>query len=346
MERILVLNLSGIGDFADSLPALRRLRAAKPEAFIRLVVAEKTAPLARCCPDLDDVVGLPTTPGRAVPSAVDGPRWVRRMFGLRDRYSLVIDLYGADSWAGLGWRGLLRLMARAPLIEPLDDGAPRNQTARCLDVISTIAPSSPPARSGAAAPLRISDDVRRAVRSWLEALSWGPPTGPRVIVALGGDRRTRHESPERAERWLALLQERWRVRPILIGTARDPGLPADSAVRHVDARGRWNIVETAALIESADALVSTDSAPPHVAAVWKIPTVILVGPGDAARYRPPLPDDALRQLRYAMPCAPCYYDVCPLRGADHQRCMSGIAPEAVAQAFGGLMAGRRPPGGA
>jgi len=345
MEKILVLNVSGIGDFADSLPALRRLRVAKPGAFIRLVVAEKTAPLARCCPDIDDVIGLPTTPGRAIPAPSDSPRWLRRMIGLRGRYDLVLDLYGGESLVGRCWRALIRLMLCAPLIGLDGQHASDSQSARYLKLVSKIGTSSLPAPPHTAAPLHITDAVRREVRIWLDSLSWGPLTGPRLVVALGGDRRTRHESPERANQWLALLQARWQVRPILIGSPRDPGLPSGSAVRHFDARGRWDIARTAVLIESADALISTDSAPPHLAAVWGVPTVILVGPGDAIRYRPPFSETRLRQLRHEVPCAPCFHDRCPLTGADYQRCMTGIAPEAVARAFGELMAMSRVVGG-
>jgi ADP-heptose:LPS heptosyltransferase len=341
MERILVLNVSGIGDFADSLPALRRLRAAKPGAFIRLVVAEKSAPLARCCPDLDDVVGLPTTPGRAIPAPVDGPRWIRRMFGLRDRYDLVLDLYGGDSLAGRSWRAWLRLMLRAPLIGPDDHCASDSQSERYLKLVSKLNPSFRPVHLSTDRPLRISDAVKREVRDWLDTLSWGPLAGPRLVVALGGDRRSRHESPERADRWLTLLQTQWRVRPILIGTRHDPALPACTRVQHVDARGQWDLVRTAALIESSDALVSTNSSPAHLAAIWGVPSIMLVGPGDAVVDRPPFSEATIRQLRHEVPCAPCYYDRCPLKGADHQRCMTGIVPEAVALAFGELMTSGR-----
>jgi len=356
MEKILVLNVAGIGDCIDSIPALLRLRRFKPGAFVRLVVSEKSAPLACCFPMVDDVVGLPTSRGQALPKWGDSLRWGWAVAGLRDRYAMVINLYRTASWAGRSWMRFISVLAPSPVrIEPIRMTANRlrscNQVEDFLQIVDRIAPGAdapshalqPKTQEGLVLPPNVMSEVQRSLNCLTD---WKGLTGPLVVVALGGDRRTRHESPERAERWLALLQERWRVRPILIGTARDPGLPAGSTVRHVDVRGRWDIVQTAALIASADVVVSTDSAPPHLAAVWMIPTVILVGPGDATRYRPSLSDDALRQLRHAVPCAPCYYDICPFQGADHQRCMSHIAPEEVARAFGELMTIRQPSCGA
>jgi ADP-heptose:LPS heptosyltransferase len=356
MERILVVNISGIGDCVDSIPALQRLRQLRPTAWIRLAVAEKSVELARCFPMVDEVVGLPTSPGRALPRLMDALRWGRSVAGLRGRYTTVINLYGAHSLAGHGWRGLMAALAPAAVrIDPLGSTTDRNWSGnRVEEFLRTISGVDPGARPSSAVPagraregLLIPASVMDEVRAWVMSLEgWKGLSGPLVVVAIGGDRQTRHEAPERAERWLRLIQQRWAVRPIMIGLPKDPGLPTGSAVVHVDGRGRWGLVQIVALIAMADAVISTHSAPQHVAGLWGIPTVSLVGPSDPVRYRPLLPDDKLRLLHHAVPCAPCYYAVCPLQGADYQRCMNGIAPEEVARAFGELMAVGRPPGGA
>ena len=358
MEQILVVNISGIGDCVDSIPALQRLRQLRPTARIRLVVAEKSVELARCFPMVDDVIGLPTSPGRALPRLMDALRWGRAVAGLRGRYTTVIHLYDARSLAGRSWRGLLSALAPAAVrIDPLELTADRNGSGNRVDeFLRTISGVDSGTRASSTVPgavpagmahdgLLIPESVTDEVRGWVKSLGdWKGLTGPLVVVALGGDRQTRHEAPERAEHWLRLIQQRWAVRPIVIGLPKDPVLPIGSSVVHVDGRGRWGLVQTVALIAMADVVISTHSAPQHVAGLWGVPTVSLVGPSDPVRYRPPLPDDKLRQLQCVVPCAPCYFTVCPLQGADYQRCMSGITPEAVARAFGELMAGRPPSG--
>lgn len=347
MERILVLNISGIGDCVDSIPALQRLRHLRPAASIRLVVAEKSVELARCFPMVDEVVGLPTSPGRALPGLKDALRWGRSVMGLRGRYAMVINLYGTGSLAGRGWMRLVSVLTPATVrIEPVRSTADRNRSGNQVEnFLLTINQIDPVTESSSNVPPRRSQEglvippaIMQEVRDWLSGLKdWRGLSGPLIVVALGGDRQTRRETPERAERWLSLIQQRWAVRPVMIGLPKDPGLPRNSGVVHVDGRGRWGLVQTTALISMADAVISTHSAPQHLAGLWGIPTVSLVGPSDPVRYRPPLPDDKLRQLQHPVPCAPCYYDRCPLQGVDHQRCMSGIAPEAVVQAFGEIV---------
>jgi heptosyltransferase-1 len=356
MEQILVVNISGIGDCVDSIPALQRLRQLRPTARIRLAVAEKSVELARCFPMVDDVIGLPTSPGRALPRLMDALRWGRAVAQLRGRYSMVINFYCTRSLAGRTWRGLLSVLAPADVrIDPLELTTDRNGSGnRVDDFLRTISGVDSGTRTSFTVPgavpggmahdgLRIPASVTEEVRAWVKSLGdWKGLTGPLVVVALGGDRQTRHEAPKRAEQWLRLIQQRWTVRPIIIGLSKDPELPLGSSVVHVDGRGRWGLVQTVALIAMADVVISTHSAPQHVAGLWGVPTVSLVGPSDPVRYRPPLPDDKLRQLQCVVPCAPCYFTVCPLQGADHQRCMNGIPPEAVALAFGELVAGRPP----
>jgi hypothetical protein len=311
--------------------------------------------LARCFPMVDDVIGLPTSPGRALPRLMDALRWGRAVSQLRGRYTTVINLYCTRSLAGRSWRGLLTVLAPAAVsIDPLELTTDHDGSGNRVDeFLRTISGVDSGTRALSAVPdamahdgLHIPASVRDEVQAWVKGLGdWKGLTGPLVVVALGGDRQTRHEAPERAEHWLRLIQQHWAVRPIIIGLPKDPKLPMGSSVVHVDGRGRWGLVHTVALIAMADVVISTHSAPQHVAGLWGVPTVSLVGPSDPVRYRPPLPDDKLRLLQYVVPCAPCYFSVCPLQGADYQRCMSGITPEAVARAFGELMAGRPPSGG-
>ena len=82
-ENILITNVSGIGDFVDSVPALRLLRRSKPEARITLLVSTKVAPLARLCPYVDEVIDLPTSAGSSTPAWDGLCRWAASFWRLR-----------------------------------------------------------------------------------------------------------------------------------------------------------------------------------------------------------------------------------------------------------------------
>jgi ADP-heptose:LPS heptosyltransferase len=340
-ERILILNVSGIGDFIDSTPALRHARQIRPSARIVLLVSEKALPLAKHCPYVDTVIGIPTSTGRSIPQWTDLPRWLQQIQHLRGQFDIAINLYGVASQGGAWWIRFLLAWSGARTtigsnigglasfytrrIEAGETSA--DQIERSVRIVSLLDPSAfidPPLRP----ELWISETVLDETRRWMKALDGSPAT-----VFLGGERRTRHEAPERAETWLAEIQKRWRVQPVVIGSTSDPGLPPRSSVTHTDMRGKTSIEETAAIIASSSCVITTHSSPQHFASVWNIPTVVLVGPGDADRYRPHVDPGKLRLLRNPVPCSPCYYQDCPLPGAEKQKCMTGISIESIVQAF-------------
>jgi ADP-heptose:LPS heptosyltransferase len=343
-ERILILNVSGIGDFVDSTPSLHLARKLRPDAWITLAVSEKVFPLARSCPYVDDVVALPTSGGRNIPHWKDSIRWMRGARRLRG-FTTAINLYAVATRAGAWWmRTLLawsgakttigsNTAGRAPFYSRhlTREAIPEDQIQRGLKVIGLLEEREPPA-APPAIELWIEEKIMAGVREWMQKQAG--LTGPPVIVFLGGDRVSRHESPERAEAWLGAIQQRWNIHPILIGLATDPGLPRSTKLRHTDLRGQWTIEQSAALISCGAALITTHSAPQHFASVWQTPTVVLVGPGDFRRYRPHMDPEKLRMLRNPVDCSPCYFMQCPLQGADHQKCLTGITVESIVQAFG------------
>ena len=342
-ERILILNVSGIGDFVDSTPAIRHIRKLRPNASLTLAVAEKTWPLARGCHYVNEVIALPTSAGRSVPAIRDLGRWSRHVFPLFRRFDTAINFYNIASRGGalwirflLGWSGArltigsnigghapfyTRAVQAQKTFDQLDSGM---RVAALLDPSQTMPAANVP-------ELWIARDVMERTQARVQSLANGGSKA--VSIFLGGDRRTRHEDPERAAKWLGRIQDRWSIHPIVIGAASDPGLPATTSIRHTDMRGKATIEETAAVIASSSALITTHSAPQHFASVWEIPTVVLAGPGDITRYRPHLPSNKLRIVKREVECAPCYYAECPLTGDQHQKCMSEIPADSVVQAF-------------
>lgn len=361
-KNTLVLNVSGIGDFVDSTPALAALRRRRPLDRLVLAVAEKTLPLARTCPHVDEVIGMPTRPGRGVPRLVDLPRWLFEVLSWRKKFDMVISLYGVSSNLGSHFTRQLLAWIGAPVSVGRSTGAeafsfthalpeaetPRDLLESCLKLVSLVprdrqTPTDVRAldteESCCGRPeLWIPEDAVKEVEAWLaRQLQFQDLEGPYVVVALGGDRPSRRESSARAERWLTLLQEELGVRPIVWGTLRDPGVPLGSELLYADARGQWDLVRSAGLISRADVVITTQSAAQHMVSVWDIPTVVLAGPADPEKHRPHLSESPLRLLQREVPCAPCYYHDCPLPAGEYKKCLTGIAPADVLQAFREVM---------
>jgi heptosyltransferase II len=92
-----------------------------------------------------------------------------------------------------------------------------------------------------------------------------------------------------------------------------------------------------AVYARADAAVSSDSGPRHIAAGFGVPTVALLGPTDPRIGR----SDPRRcvEIRRTLACSPCDRGTCPL---GHHDCMRLIGVEEVAAATLAALAARRP----
>ncbi len=89
-----------------------------------------------------------------------------------------------------------------------------------------------------------------------------------------------------------------------------------------------------AAIARSDLLITNDSGARHLAAAFRIPHVVVMGPTDP-RYTNMNLDHAV-VLRRDVPCGPCHLKVCPL---DH-RCMTLITPADVVAAAESALATR------
>jgi ADP-heptose:LPS heptosyltransferase len=94
--------------------------------------------------------------------------------------------------------------------------------------------------------------------------------------------------------------------------------------------GKTSLPELAALMKRFKCLVTSDSAPMHLAAAMATPFVALFGPTDPERHLPPSENCAvvMRDLR----CSPCYKPVC-----SDIRCMREITVEDVLKAIDGVL---------
>ena len=86
------------------------------------------------------------------------------------------------------------------------------------------------------------------------------------------------------------------------------------------------ILEVAALCEDARCVVANDTGTAHIAAASGCPTLVICGPTDPRRVKPP--GDNVVAMQAELPCINCYRKIC-----THHSCMIRIGPEAVLSAI-------------
>jgi heptosyltransferase-2 len=87
--------------------------------------------------------------------------------------------------------------------------------------------------------------------------------------------------------------------------------------------GETDLAQAVAILSLADALVTNDTGPAHIAAALGRPTLVIFGPTDPRTTRPF--SKTAEIIRRPPDCAPCMLRDCPI---DH-RCMTAITPEEV-----------------
>ncbi|WP_433801477.1 glycosyltransferase family 9 protein [Actinomycetospora sp. CA-084318] len=326
MARILVVRPDNVGDVIMTVPALRALRAAAPQARLDLLASPAGAAAAPLIPELDDVVVASVSwqrlPAVAVGEDPDPDAELVAALAARDYdAAVVLTSFSQSPWpaaalcrrAGIGVRvgtskefggdGLTHWVPAPP------DGG--HQVDRALAVLAAVGVPSRGADLAVTVPAP------------------GPrPAGRYVVVAPGASCPSRRWSPERfATTGRGLAARGWTV--VVTGTAKEADL-VDRAAAGVPGvvrmTGELDLPGLAALVAGADAVVVNNSGGAHLADAVGTPVVeLFAGTEEVGQYAPrTVPAEVLTR---PVSCSPCRQLVCPF----DQECLD-VAPQRVVDA--------------
>jgi heptosyltransferase-2 len=339
-REILVRGPNWAGDLAMATPGFRALRAAHPNARIRLAGLE---PLVAGAPWFDEV--LPFTAWRRGPLAV-----VRAGLALRRRFGgFDLGICLPDSFASalhLRAAGVRRLIgyatdARGPLLhvglEPPRAGGRRAWIPRERHVLGLMEAAGAPAL-GTQLELFVSEAEEARATALLAARGVGADA---TLVALAPGASFGAAKLWPAERFASVgdALARAGAQVVLLGAPDEAPLArrvaAAMAQPVADLVGAADLGVSKAVIRRARALICNDAGARHIAVAFGVPCIVLMGPTSLAKTNLNL--ERVRVLTADVGCRPCYLRECPI---DH-RCMTRIAPERVlAATLPALGAGR------
>jgi lipopolysaccharide heptosyltransferase II len=322
VRRILVVRVDLIGDVVLSLPAVRALRRAYPDAEIDMLVLHSTAPI------LDgerDVVARVITFDPHVwrrPSAVLKPgAWrdaVKLLRTLRSaRYDLAVSISGDIGSILTRLSGARRSVGYAAeayahfLTDPLPGGRYRTHQHEVRYVLALAE------RAGCIVTpadeellLHVTPDAHTSACELLcSARAAMGARGPVVAMHLGArNGQAKRWPPEHFAALADQLVDELDALVVLTGAPNEAPL-AEAVVRRaqrpvVDLVGSTSIPELVALLAESEVLVTGDSGPMHIACAVSTPVVALHGPTDPALSGPTARDALV--LRHRLWCAPCY----------------------------------------
>ncbi len=347
-EKILLLNLGGLGDIVMMRPLLLALRSRFPAAKITLLTLDRSASAARLLPELDAVESLAVR--YKLPTPLAALRGLLTLLRLRkERFPLLLNQLAVSSpWGRRKLRFLNWILEPgfsagrciedcpglydAPIYErEVEDRSEVDLSLRLLEPLGLR-----PAGRNITFPVPPEDSA------WADAELCRRGLAGRFLIGLNpGSFRPSRRWP--LERWLELAR-RMRARYPEAGFVVTTGPGEEklsealgSGERTWTPGGALSAGQLAALLAKLSVYVTNDTGPMHLAAAVGTRVAAIFGPSDIVRFTPAVPRAMVRVVRAdSAGCfRPCYDFEC----AD-PRCLSDITPEAVLEAVEALRGGK------
>lgn len=326
-RRILVIKVGALGDVILAVPSLRMLRYKFPKAFIAVLVDTELTSTLEHCPYIDEIIPFKRKDKRhKLKNVYAIIRRIRKLafdmsvdFQNNTKTHLIPFLAGVPARYGYsrGMTGKLLTHGVGSFADPLP---PVQHQFRVLSLLGIT-------RYEDALELwPQKDDYDYVLRRFHEA---GIEKNSKKVgfVLCASLRWQSKKWPLEYFRELSQKLIKTGCVIVLIGDASalsDRNAFMNSNMSGVlDMVGKTTVTQLAALMGVLDCVLSSDTAPLHVASAMGTPIVALFGPTDPRRHMPPSQESIV--LKRNLSCSPCYKEACH---TDH-RCMREISVDEV-----------------
>ena len=315
-SRVILRAPNWLGDVVLSLPAVRDVRRAFPQARLSVLARPSVALLYEAVPEVDAVL------------EAAGMR--KEIAVLRTGFDLAILLTNSmgtalaaraagvpERW-GFATQGRRLLLTRSAPVPPSVRG--RSQVHYYRAMLAAMGLPTSDALDTSLAPPQAWQDAGRALI--------GP--GRFLGIAPGAAKGSAKQwPPERFAAAADRLSGELKADTVLLGSAADAGAAHAVALAMKSPSknlcGRTDLRAFVGVVACLDGLLANDSGAMHIGAALGVPTVGVFGPTDPDETHPVGRRAAF--LRGVAECAPCKHTTCPI---DH-RCMTSVAPASVVE---------------
>jgi len=316
--RVAVVRALQLGDMLCTVPALRSLRRALPDAHVTLIGLPWASEFAsRYSNYIDDFLEFPGFPG--IPERPMDPAAIVDFLARAQqrRFDLAIQLHGSGSFIN-PFTQLLGAKRTAGFYLPGDycpdagSFMPWPGAGHEIERLSSLVRFLGGPDCGDELEFPLSRDDRGEAYALLKQHNLH--AGSYVCLHPGGRNLSRRWSLEKYARvaeWLDLKG----YRVIVTGAPFEADLASKlqelTRCEIVNAAGRTGLGGMAALLTGARLLVSNDTGASHIASAVRTPSVIVVLGSEPARWAP-LDTHRHRTVMKPVECRPCGYYECPI----------------------------------
>ncbi|HLG63403.1 MAG TPA: lipopolysaccharide heptosyltransferase II [Ktedonosporobacter sp.] len=344
-RRILVIRLDLIGDLVLSLPVVRLLKRAYPEAEIDLLAIPSSAKVVAADPDLAEIIAYDPNIWRRPKALFRLQNWREANTLLRNlhtrQYDLAVSVFGP--WAaimalasgakrrlGFGREGYPGFMTDKVPGRHWDPRDHLHEVDYCLRLAQAAGATI---RAGDRFPRLYVDPQARQEADALLLEAGLQPAKPLIACHVSSNNGQSKRWP--IPYWATLIDRLIKdtgVNVVLTGAPNDLPLIADLTQRlhtqPINLAGKTTLAQLAAALRSADLLISGDSGPMHIAGAVGTPVIAIHGPTDPALSGPVSSNATI--LRSDIWCSPCYATKGPADCRFYTtQCMKDITPNRV-----------------
>jgi lipopolysaccharide heptosyltransferase II len=320
--QILIRSSNWLGDAAMSVPAVRAIKAGRPDARVTIAAPEKIAPLWKLIPEVDAVIALP---GAQLLSSV---RLLRREPSFDVAILFPNSLRAAlESWLTriprrVGYRGRWRRWLLNQIVPvPRKPGSPEHHSLRFLRI----------ARECGADTLNFDRSLAGVQYSTSKVQIAANCQSVKIGVCPGAEYGpAKRWLPERFAEAAEKISAQSFVQWILFGTPRDATVGDQIAAalgdHCVNRIGQTTLDQLIDELRECRLLLTNDTGTMHLAALLGVPVVAIFGSTEP-RLTGPLGIGHI-VLRHHVECSPCFLRECPI----DFRCMKAVSVQEVANA--------------
>jgi heptosyltransferase-2 len=342
IQKILVLQLGGIGDMVISSVALKALRAAYKDAYIGLAVIGRAKELMVGNPAINEIFVFELRDTK-IRGLLVAKAWmsVYRIIQLlrRHKFDLLINLEQVATWKGAFKMALFAALIRAKYtlgrntdgkgffwdFRIAEDGAVPLHEVDCSVRLCEVAGAYAETMS---LELPVFGEDRAFISSFLQKASIQETD---LLVGFNPGAFVPFKKWPK-KNWIDLakrLIKEYNCKIIVTGHSSEQK-ECEEITKAVGMSGvipvyKFNLKQISALIEKTRLFITNDSGPMHIACAVHTPVIALFGPGDHRRFYPYPANGQNIVIRKEIDCVrPCYRF-----GCRQKRCMDYITVEDV-----------------
>lgn len=326
-RKILIFKLGAAGDLILAIPSIRAIRRKFPKAHISLLVEPGLYPIVQGCPYIDEIITYDRKgKDRSIRRTLRLINELRRIdfdwivdFQNSLRTHLISYLSGAPRRFGYA-RKMGKLLLTDKVEEPEISLPPLKHQLQMLKLLGIK-------RIDESLELWHSKEDEDYIDRLLNE-EWIGPDQLLIGINPGASKRwpTKRWPLEKFANLADELALKLNARAIIIGLPFEVELGKEfmalMKTKPINAIGKTSLPQLASLIKRCKVLVSSDSAPIHIAATVRTPLVALFGPTDPRRHLPPGRGHTV--IRKDFKCSPCYRTRC-----RRHLCMESITVDEV-----------------